>query len=491
MSNITLDLFEDDLGVPEIPARSTLYHCPILGPGTSLQESLLNYVHRLARAHQLRVMDLLVHVVLPVTQVTVHCGRFRFASKDAKTVNGYGKYASEVSAALESLTGMTDLKQLTFLHWGGLFDGKGAGLLHPTRTWCPDCLAESEERGEPHNFPLLWACSSVTHCSTHMCELQDKCLRCGAAQMPICDSSHYGRCVSCGASLAWRSALFSRDTLPIRQLFISMALGRMIALGSKAVQLANPDVLTRGIRRAAEMTHNGSVKLLAKSMKVEPKVLASWAYGRSQPKFSSFLELCYRLGMEPLDLLDESPRQPTPRIRSGSLPLARPSFKLSPEKLREVEFEIRRNLASDDDDPITLKDLAVKYGTSVGHLRYQLPDICSAAMERKREIQSMVSNAKREDRLARATKVARLLFERNGHLPRRRIEQALAVEGLSIQCPEVRGAAYGEIERLKSEEIQRLRAGPVWPMQPSSDGSLSEREKRSNSPDASQDLLES
>ncbi|WP_143029266.1 hypothetical protein [Rhodoferax sp. OV413] len=50
-------------------------------------------------------------------------------------------------------------------------------------------------------------------------------------------------------------------------------------------------------------------------------------------------------------------------------------------------------------------------------------------------------------------------------------------------------AAYGEIERLKSEEMQRLRAGSAWPMQPSSDGSLSE--KRSSSPDVGQDPLES
>lgn len=479
MSNLTFDLFEDDLGVPEIPARSTLYHCPILGQGTSLQESLLNYVHRLARAHHLRVMDLLVHVVLPATQVTVHYGRFRFASKDAKTVNGYGKYASEISAALESLTGMTDLKQLTFLHWGGLFDGKGVGLLHPTRTWCPDCLAESEERGEPHNFPLLWSCSSVTHCRTHMCELQNKCLRCGAAQMPICDSSHYGRCVACGASLAWRSALFRGGDISLRQEFITNAVGAMIALGSRAAEASHPAALMRGVRRAAEMTYSGSVKRLAKAMKITPEVLTSWAYGRSQPQFNSFLELCYRLGMGPLELLDESPLQPMPRIRSGSLPLARPSFKLSPEKLREVEVEMRRNLASDD-DPITLKDLAAKYGTSVGHLRYQLPDICSAFMERKRMIRSLVSDVRREDRIARATKVARLLFERNGHLPRRRIDQALAVEGLSIRCPEVRGAAYGEIERLKNAEVQRLRAGSAWPMVPSSDGTLSENGKSCN-----------
>lgn len=63
-----------------------------------------------------------------------------------------------------------------------------------------------------------------------------------------------------------------------------------------------------------------------------------------------------------------------------------------------------------------------------------------------------MTQAKREDRLRRAAHIARKLFEQGKHLPRRRIEEALAAENLSIRCPHTRRAAFEEIERLKVEE---------------------------------------
>ncbi|WP_290645047.1 hypothetical protein, partial [Aquabacterium sp.] len=107
-----LDLFEAD-DFP-LPTRSKLYCLPLLDDGGGAQESLLNYVHRLAREHQLRVMDLLVKVVLPETSVTVHHGRFRFARTDSRTVNGYGKYSEELTAALKRLTLNKQLDRATF-----------------------------------------------------------------------------------------------------------------------------------------------------------------------------------------------------------------------------------------------------------------------------------------------------------------------------------------------------------------------------------------
>lgn len=458
MSDLTYDLFADADDAPALPPRSTLYHCPVLDEGTPHQESLLNYVHRLARAHQVRVMDLLVHLVLPRTTVTVTYGRFKFSTEYARTANGYGKYATEVSTALQQLTGKADLRATTFLHWAALFDGKGSGLLHPTRTWCPDCLAEAEERQQPLNFPLLWACSSVTHCRTHLCALQSTCLKCGAKQKPICDSAHYGRCNACGSSLAWRSSLFQAGRLPIRQEFVIKGVGDMIALGSAAGKFAAEGLLGRGIQRVADTTHDGSVFLLAKALKITPSTLIGWANGRIQPRLDSFIELCYRLGIPPLQLLGESAVSAQPRLRPGSLPLKRPTFKLTPERLREVAAEIHQNVHSDE-IPMTLVDLAAKHGTSVGHLKYQLPDECRALMDRYRLIRSMVGEMRRADQDQRARDIARQLFDDGMNLPRLRLQRALAASGLTLKAPRTRAAAFGEIERLREEALRRIRDG--------------------------------
>lgn len=450
MPEVTYDMFADDAEVPAMAPRSTLYHCPIIDEGTPMQESLLNYLHRLAREHQLRVMDLLVQIVLPKTRVSVHYGRFRFATEYARTVNGYGKYSSEVSAALVDLTCTPNLRSSTFLHWSGLFDGKGAGLLHPTRTWCPDCLAEAESAGEPHNFPLLWSCSSVTHCPIHMCELQSRCLNCNAPQRPICDTAFYGRCNACGASLGWRSGLFTAHRLSVRQYFITKGLGAMIAIGDRAVEYAAPERLATGLQRIADITHGGSHRQLAKSLRICDKVMADWVQLKKRPRMDTFLELTYRLGTAPMDLLQGHLVAPEPRLRPGSLPLSRPFHKLPPEQLRAVEAEIDRIVRSDA-NPMPLVDLAKTFGTSPGHLKYQLPDACKRLQEHNTLTSRLISEAKRDDRIRRATLIARDLFGQGTHLPRSRIANALEAGGLSMRCPESRGAAFAEIERLTEE----------------------------------------
>jgi TniQ len=455
MSDATYDLFADEADAPAVPPRSTLYHCPVIDEGTWMQESLLNYLHRLAREHQIRVMDLLVQVVLPRTNVSIHYGRFRFATESARTVNGYGKYASQVSTALMDLTCVTNLQSSTFLPWSGLFDGKGAGLLHPTRTWCPDCLAEAELAGEPHNFPLLWSCSSVTHCPIHMCELQSLCVKCNAPQQPVCDSAFYGRCLSCGMSLGWKSGLFTSHRLSNRQHFITKGLGAMIAMGPRALELASTERFSAGIRRIAEITHNGSCRRLAKSLKITPKVMVDWVRLSKRPRMDTFLEVCYRLGIDPVDLLQGYLPSSEPRIRPGSLPLSRPSHKLPPERLRAVETEIHR-IVFNDGHPTPLADLARTFGTSPGHLRYQLPDACECLLTYNATVGQRISQAKREERMRRAKLIVQDLFAQQTHLPRRRVATALAAQGLNIRCPDTRRAAYDEIHRLNEELLAQL-----------------------------------
>lgn len=455
MDELKYDLFDDDAEAPAVPRRSTLYHLPTIGGGTPHQESLLNYVHRLAREHRVKVMDMLIHIVLPRTNISVNHGRFKFATQYSRTVNGYGKYATEVSCALQLLTCKPDLQATTFMPWAALLDGKGSGLLHPTRTWCPDCLAEAEERREPLNFPLLWACSSVTHCLTHLCELQTTCLKCAAKQKPICDSAHYGRCNACGASLAWRSSLFQSGRLPRRQEFVVKGIGDMLALGSSATGIALPQRLSRGIQRIADTTHSGSVFLLGRAINILPSTLIEWANSRMQPRLDSFIELCYRLGTPPLEMLGDLPVNDQPRLLPGNPPLTRPTYKLAPEKLREVAAEIRKNTLFDDLPP-TLVELAAKHGTSVGYLKYRLPEDCRALMDRYRHIRSILGEQRRADEDRRARNVARQLFDEGTHLPRVRLQQALAANGLTLRAPRTRAVAFGEFERLREDALRQL-----------------------------------
>lgn len=459
MSERTLDLFADDPAGSHLPPRSILYHCRMVGEGTWEQESLLNYVHRIARAHNLRVMDLLVQIVLPKTQINLGSGKFRFSSEYARTVNGCSKYATQISSALEELTGVADLKSSTFLYWKNFFDRKGTGLLHKTRGWCPDCLDESQKNGAPFNFPLLWACACITHCRKHERDLQFKCEACGAHQLPICDSSHYGRCNACNASLTLRSKSPNKERWTHRPDFFAEAIGEMIALGPTAMEIAKPENFTRGLFRVAKSTKHRSVQDLAKTIKIAPQVVTEWARHITQPRFDSFMELCFRLHIKPIDLLRENGGDDPQYIQfyAPSPVFSRRLSKLKPEKLQEIEAEMRMHISSCRVPP-TLKALAQKHKTSVGHLRYRIPDVCTDFLARAKEVRAAETQRKLEARLVQAAQIARRLFEQGMHLPRTRIQDALTAENLSIRCPLTRRAAYDEIERLKMNELSRLRA---------------------------------
>lgn len=445
------DLFCDASDDVEIPARSRLYNLPLAstGPQSDL-ESLLSYLHRLARRHQVKIKDLMVKVVLPETSIQgVPCS-YRFTAEYARSINGYGKYSSELHRALTALTQVSDLARSTFLSWRRLFDGKGAGLLHPTRRWCPSCIAEgSSSSDDGFATPLLWACTVVTHCPVHGCQLVDACLKCGAKQAQISDGFTFGRCGACGGFLGWRSSLFESDGLSERQLFVTKAVRQIIAANGSLAGFAKPENFAAGLRHIAAQTHHGVVTHLARAIQIDYKVVSQWTQLAKRPRFDSFIEICYRVGVMPLDLLQCSTAAPTPQLRAGSQPLKRPFHKLTAEQLQEARASIRRLLESEDDF-VSAKQFAAEIGTSVGHLRYQLHEEYRQLVEHRLRLKAAATQRNLAAKFETVRLVVRDLAQEGRHVPARKLSNALTERGISVLCPHVREVAKDELRKVRN-----------------------------------------
>lgn len=446
------DLFSDEPIDAEIPPRSRLYHLPLGGdPAGWNRESMLSYLHRLARRHHVSIKDLMNRLVLPETTISAVSFNYRFTAEYARSINGYGKYATELHAALRRLTLVQGLELSTFLPWRGLFNPNGAGLLHPRRRWCPSCISDTSiasSDGDAH--PLIWACISITHCQMHGIRLIDACMKCQAPQAQISDSFSAGRCGTCGASLGWRAGLFEDNQLPERQSFVSKAVCQMIAASSNAVDIGKPENFAAGIRRIAMQTSGGAVTRLARSIQIDYKVMSSWINLHYQPRFDSFIEACYRLGIMPLDLLGATTTQTMePRLRPGSEPLKRPFHKLTDDQLIEAKKAISALLSSER--YVSARQFAVRVGTTVGHLRYRLPNDYRALVEHARRLKAAATERRRVEKVELATSVARDLSKQGLHVPARKLASALEAKGLSILCPIVRMSAKNELRRLRFE----------------------------------------
>lgn len=450
MASPNYSLWDDEDGV--IPPRSRLYSLKMDGSDGNTQEALLDYCQRLASAHCVSIKDLLRTEIIPLTQI---CGaRFisRFSQAYAKTINGYGKYADQIAEALQELTMQPALTRGTFLHWKGIFDPKGSGLLHPQRRWCPSCLADAQEHGSLVSHALIWSVSVVSHCPIHLTPLRDICEQCGMAQLFLSDQAALGRCSHCGAPLGAPDGLWSYVAPSERQQFFSKAVAGMIAMGDRAQELAKPELLAARLKEVVQLHFGGSIRHLEREIGYRKTSTAKWFRMEARPQFNLLLELCYRISVLPVDLLSGEFIQSAQEchIRKLDTPAVQPHKKPDEAMAKEIPTEILL-ICESDSEYVNATDFCKKHGISVGYLKYWFPESYNALTSHRRRVQALLTQAKIERLEAETRAIVRRLYADSANIPRRRIAVALSAAGISIQNPLVRAAAFDERERLESQ----------------------------------------
>lgn len=132
------------------------------GVGTQDVESLASYVCRLAAAHAVgawQVRKLLMGHVGPGP-----CwGRVKETRFEALCASTQG--AVNLVAALEALTGQSNLSCGTLTKLQHVLSRRCDGLFFPRRRWCPECYRDDEAR--PFE-PLHWRLQFIQRCPTHL-----------------------------------------------------------------------------------------------------------------------------------------------------------------------------------------------------------------------------------------------------------------------------------------------------------------------------------
>lgn len=447
MSAFDYSLFDADEIIPE---RSALYRLPIIGVGTSGQEGLLSYLQKLAHAHCVSAGDLLNHVAKPdvnMHPITMGSG---FEKRYSKTVNGYSKYAKEICTSLSVATRRENLEFGTFLRWKNLFDGKGSGLLHDRQRWCPSCLGEGRERNDAVvSYMLIWAVESITHCPIHLSPLKSNCPACDAVQPFIHTNLAYGRCATCGCLLGHRDGLF--DVAPIcrKQLFFLKAVSQMIAYQGDTRTIAAPDIFSEQVRAVASARCDGSIAELERQVGFRKSSMSKWILLRSRPQFDQFLELCFRMDILPIELLDGSWANDNHRtFKADAVRRKRTPVKLTAAQevglLNEIEA-----LIHDDSRYVHAKDVCAKHGITTAYFMYWYPLHYERFMFHRREVRARQWNERTERVQRSAREVVRQMHASHVRLTRHSIQVALAREGLCVKDPIIRRAAFDERATLE------------------------------------------
>lgn len=447
--NFDFTLFESNA---VLPSRSHLYRLPMRGLGSADQEALLGYVHRLALAHGVRISHLLASVILPKGTDSKEWQRGIGSRRFLRTVNGYNKYAAEMAQVLSVLTQANALSQGTLTPWQGLFDPSGSGLLHLKKHWCPECIADDLELGVEPTFKLLWAVACITHCPQHQVRLALQCKVCEASQSFVSDAHASGRCDRCANSLGWRADLKDqvRATPCASDLFKMEAVSQMIAIGSEAEKLACPQILSKQLSAIASKSFNGSVLGMAKSLGVHRSGLDAWIRQECKPRFSTLIELCYRLGTTPVELLSDENLPMIFMPRSEITPLGKRNQRLTAAQLNVIEQAIHAVFQSGHCAYRSFKEFALQHNTSAKYLQRRLPQAYDVLVTHLADLRAQRAEMRSVSRDRRAREVVRSLISTGQKCGASVIARNLNAANLSMACPVTRFAVRDELSRLRA-----------------------------------------
>jgi hypothetical protein len=420
------------------------------GDGVS-QEALLSYVHRVATAHTLPVLKLLQSEVIGLTEMKVARFASGFAKRYSKTVNGFGKYAEQMSKAMQELTLGEALRSGTCLAWRGLFDPKGTGLLSPVPRWCPNCLEASRSSGRSVVHRLIWSIYPVTHCPVHATPLRSNCRSCGSEQHFISEAVPLGRCCICGAFLGYREGLWECSPPNDRERFMTDAVAEMISQGAAASELVQLSRFTDQIKAVAAATRGRGVRQLEREIGFRRHSICRWTEEGKRPQFDQFLELCYRLGIKPVALLDGSwsrAKEPI-ALRKEDTPIRRQHYVLSESALAALKDDVARVVGSADSFEDAIQ-VAKRHGITVSSFKHRYGELYALLADHRVRVRASL----RETRLARqhtqAVEIVRALHANGTRLTRGRIEATMLRSGMTLKDPLTRAIAFEERARLEA-----------------------------------------
>ena len=307
-----------DCTPPPLPPRSRLYALEPIGIGTPFVESLSGYVARLADAHAVSVGDLAGRELSalaskPLFSFGPFMKRTRADSHgfhaQQYTMNGLGITSKNWVEALERATLRTNLRLLTLLPFEDVLSCQVA--FRRTRAWCPACYEGWRSAGDVIYEPLLWAIMPVTVCPQHRRPLEEVCRHCHGRLMPLAVSSRPGYCSRCQAWLGDDKAdIVSEHPAWLSEendvaLWRARSIGGLLAHAPRLNSSSLRTVFTANFRACVDAVAEGNRRAFARATRVSQCTVNYQMVGKSLPRISTLLRICYHLNI-PLTALLES-----------------------------------------------------------------------------------------------------------------------------------------------------------------------------------------
>jgi hypothetical protein len=364
--------------VSPVPSR----FLPLLpcGMGTPFQESLPSYLNRLAYAHQLPVATFVSREIVPLVSSPADRSQVsNYLGKGSRYLLLGDGLASKVAGHLARLTMVPQVS--------GLVHSCLAGALRWTRdlreyaAWCPKCLLEWKQAGNPLYFPLLWAFRGIRCCLRHNGVLRDTCPHCSRRFSYLIGRTWEGECFRCRRSFLDLPPVATPrqieiDSTTLVQGLVTWAVGLTASSDFLSVLLNNVT--------AAATAVNGA-KPLSNAIGRSPAVVGFWLRRRQTPTLSSLLRLGLVFGV-PLEAWLSTALGPERFHTPAAVPADVPwlSDRTPPVPAVDIEAVLRLAIDNPTEPPPSLLALAQSIPTSPSHLYHDFRELASRIVARHR-----------------------------------------------------------------------------------------------------------
>lgn len=427
--------------IPTFTPRTKLYSLEPCEDGTPWVEGLSGYLVRLADEHHVKVGDLIGRIlsevenpygnILPPAERRLAAATTRHdLPRYDYTVNGATGIAERMAFALEELTGLRNLRAMTFVPYRSVL---WAFAFNEKRSWCPVCLHEWRANNTVVYEPLFWTCATTKTCPIHCCSLASTCPQCKHSVAGIAVGSRIGYCGRCGIWLGReREALGTCQTeADAESLSEQSQIIDLIRMIPRIQPERSQTNWRQSLQIAIDTVANGSVGTFAKYLQMDDSTIVAWLEGRWVPRVASALRISSALGVELSCLFGPSPLSAT-QLEAAQQTVAntdatRVRYDRDQEQMRaELASSLKREV------PETLTEVAQRLGLKgPSRLRRADPDAAQAIVERFMTLRGKRPHHWSNKDSARRSARARLIREIGSEIPRS-IEQLATNLGVHV-----------------------------------------------------------
>lgn len=439
---------------PAPSAQSRLYSLVPRELSTIWRECLTGYINRLGWTHHVSPRALLVQEVVPlITDAqwpysSAHMMHV-FGAANAMSLNGGGPLSQEWSGLLGQLTRRSDLHLLIAPWWIG--DLSSRRLLRATPAWCPACLSEWREKGEPIYQPLLWMLQLITICPRHKKTLIDRCSSCHKRQpVIVTNKARPGECTHCVTWLGNGSDEWQKQTsdaaIQTWQEWVVATLEELHTL-SRSFDVFRWEPFFASL--TACLQERGGYTNVARMTGMRREVLYRWKEATYTPSLEAIFKLCYVFDVTPVQIVNNQTTKVRQALESGTGARV-PQFR---RHHRRVDLErcqaYLQAVLDGREKPLCFRQITQHLGYAERQLYYHFPRECAVIASLMREYRKL-RQEERLNQIREQVRQAAMTLHAQGIYPSQRQLRPLLPGGL-MRLQEAKEAWLATLHELGFE----------------------------------------